>query len=453
MRQTSIDEASLADLVATLRFYVVACDDSHSDELVNLSECAWEYLTRTGFKTEDGICPETTHQLVASLLLDMYTYMKLPPEKVTPIPDLRDFPGETGEVELAEFELQVTVRPDAWAITGLWLPPGVIAYVECDAIDLDLSVQVGSHQENLLPKDSPWKRWPLPVVFRSLVERSVKLVTPFGGIVYLGMAATEPVERKTVACKFKNFCRYPQINTSDPSIWEQTRDIAVPWGELVTPDVIFTLPSDRLREIDVDIVRDKYHIIVEHVCHYLAYNMQTPYRIVFDIDLLAEEPSCNFAYIVFLLSDIDPIMKDLDKPNDGLFNAIRMVTIFSIREGCFEEQTEAALATIAASVVLKKLFTGFDPLALQSIELPPLFKELWEIETEFPGVISKTLETFQSPDYPLTELVPEDMWIAFVRELCCAGQMDFTKLLEKFKPIPLNISLSLRGLPAYVPRS
>jgi hypothetical protein len=79
-----------------------------------------------------------------------------------------------------------------------------------------------------------------------------------------------------------------------------------------------------------------------------------------------------------------------------------------------------------------------------------MFNELWEIETNFPGVISRTLEKFQSPDYPIAH-VPEDMWIAFVRELCATGQRDFTKLLERTKPIPLNISLSLQGLPPYVP--
>jgi hypothetical protein len=449
MKQSCIDDNSLLDLVSSLRYYIGVCDESHAEELTQICQYAWQYLRRTEFNSEEGLCPQVSHCIVILLLVDLYTNMKLPPDQIQPIPELGNFPGSTGEVELQDFELQIQIQPETWAPTGLWLPPGVAGYVECDQTDPDLHVQIGSHHESLLQKDGPWKRWPMAVVFKPLSEPSITLVTPFGGIAYIGTNMIAQTVLRSGTFTFRNFCRYPQVDVSDPSVWEATKDLPVPWGEFVTPDVIITLPTEELRTLDFALLHEKFHVIVTAISEYLAYEPSAPYRIVFDVDLPGDDVSCGYP-LVFFVKDIDMILRGFDEPSTGLFDAIRMMTVYSIREGCFDPLTETAIATIASAVVFEKLFPRVDVAALNGVMLPPMFNELWEIETNFPGVISRTLEKFQSPDYPIAD-VPEDMWIAFVRELCATGQRDFTKLLERTKPIPLNISLSLQGLPSYVP--
>jgi hypothetical protein len=102
-------------------------------------------------------------------------------------------------------------------------------------------------------------------------------------------------------------------------------------------------------------------------------------------------------------------------------------------------------------MTFQKLFDGFDPNAFPGIQLPEtLFSELWEIHNADPKVIPATVARFQGADWPMSD-VPDDMWISFVRELCKVGGRDFTKVLERAKPIPLNISQSLQGLPAFQP--
>ena len=122
-----------------------------------------------------------------------------------------------------------------------------------------------------------------------------------------------------------------------------------------------------------------------------------------------------------------------------------------IREECFDVTTETAIATVATAVIFQELYKEFDPFDFSGLQLPTLFQELWEIHTNYSAdLIPQTLEKFQNPDYPVLD-VPEDMWIAFVREMCRLGKRDFTKLLERSRPIPLNISISLQGLPPYQP--
>ena len=128
------------------------------------------------------------------------------------------------------------------------------------------------------------------------------------------------------------------------------------------------------------------------------------------------------------------------------------LSLLTIKDGALDAMTELAIATICASSVFKKFFPSFDPFELDSIQLPKLFHEFWEIQTRFDSqLIPKTLKEFQLDDskHP----VPEDQWIAFVRKMCKIGNYNFTKTLERARPIPLNVTNSISGMPAYIPGS
>ena len=440
-----VDTSSLDDLVTTLRYYIMVCDETFAEPLQDICNDAWDFLKRTGYKTDDGICPDVTHGIVVVLLLDLHT--KLPHDRIKPIPEHEEFPGKTGDVELKDFTITVDLQTEAWAPTGLWLPAGKVAYVECQNPIPDIHVQIGSQHESLLTKPGPWKRWPSIVSVYPLVENSTSVVTVFGGIVYI--AINSLITPISLEMTFRGFCQYPQYNVNNPEIWEQTKDNDVPWGELVTECAIFTLPKEQLKAVkDPQKVNDVFKQISEGISEYMSSTYGRPYRFVFDIDLPDEFPSCGYPF-VFHLEEIDGIINSLDSPTPQLFTAVTLMTIVSIREDCFDQITETAIATVAASVIFQRLYPDFDPLQFAGVSLPTLFHELWEIQCKFDtNLIPQTLHKFQDPDYPVSD-VPEDMWIAFVREMCRLGQRDFTKLLERSRPIPLNISISLQGLPPY----
>lgn len=108
---------------------------------------------------------------------------------------------------------------------------------------------------------------------------------------------------------------------SDPDIWEKTKNINVPWGELDTGKIIFTLPSSKLREIsDFNKVKDVYDVILNGISCFMSCLPNKKYRIVFDIETLDDE----FAYPIFLnIDEIDHVLIEIDHPTAELFENSR----------------------------------------------------------------------------------------------------------------------------------
>ncbi|KAH0793444.1 hypothetical protein GPJ56_002491 [Histomonas meleagridis] len=448
IQQQKVDTSALDDIVTLLRYYIMVCNENYSKELSDLTDSAWDFLIRTNYHTERGICPNVEQSIVVVLLMDLYTI--LPINLVKPIPEHKDFPGKTGNVVLSDFHKTFELPNDVWVSTGLWLPAGVAAVVTCKDIVKNAHIQVGSQQESLLTKPGPWRRWPSVVSVNLLTEKSTTVISTFGGIVYVAVSSDDQdFKPPTIDLTFHNFCEHPIAIYSDPSAWERTKDIEVPWGEIVAKDITFTVPKSKMHELGkFDDIYQIFDVIIQEIKNYIGYCPPKPYRIIFDIELPDDCPSCGYP-LVFDISDIDNILSHFDQPTTQLFTAVTMLAVVSIREGCFDQLTETAIATLAASAVFQKLFPGFDPLEFNGICLPTLFHELWEIHTSYdPELIPKTLERFQDPDHPILE-VPEDKWISFVREICRVGGINFTHLLERARPIPLNISTSLQGLPGY----
>ena len=451
--QQEVDTSRLDDLVTTLRYYIMVCDEEYCEQMRKIAEAAWQFLRSHHYATEDGICPEIQHGIVVVLLQDLYS--KLPISQVEVIPEHDQFPGPTGDVELEEFTQHLDILDDMWTPTGLWLPAGVEATVVCSEVSKDLCIRVGSHCRSLLTRGGPWKRWPSVVSIYPVEKEETLVGTAFGGIVYAAPNSYEPVDPFDVTLTFKNVCKYPRFVQGSPEIWEETKDLPVPWGEIETQYVVFTVPSDKMREIgEFDHLVKFYGDIMAFILNFVHLLGQArPYRIVFDVDADDEhqEPG-EFYPLVFDLKDIDDLLINIDQPNRKLIDTLSLIIITSFRENCFDQITEKALSALVTAAALKSKFPDFDPENIPDWQPPILFKEFWEIHTVYdPELMSKTLLKYQDPERQVTESFPEDLWIAFVREMCRIGQRNFTELLEKSRPIPLNISLSLQGLPPYKP--
>lgn len=448
IQQKDIDNSVLDDLVTVLRYYILMiCEESFSNELEDMAKSAWDFLIRENYSTENGICPKTTHKIVVILLSDLFT--KLPPNYIKPVQDHKFFPGKTGIVKQGDFHKTIQLRSDVLISTGLWLPAGVCGMVECQNLNLNIHIQVGSHQESLLTKPGPWKRWPSIVSINFLQKKETTIASPFGGIVYVATFNIQSKEPTEIDLVFHNFCECPMAIYSNSSIWNATKDIDVPWGEIITKDIIFTVPTKKMREInDFEQIFKTFDIITQELRKYIGNIIEKPYRIVFDIELPYENPSCSYP-IVFKLEDIDGILINFKEPTPELFNVVVLLVIFSICEDCFDGITENAIASLIATLIFQKLYHDFDPFEMEGITIPTLFRELWTIHFKYDSsIIPKVLAKFQDPNYQPCD-VPEDNWISFVREICTIGQKDFTKLLERSRPIPLNISMSLHGLPPF----
>jgi hypothetical protein len=411
-----------------------------------LAKLCWSFLRRTGHASAEGFCPEAQHVVVAIVLHDILP--RLPPSKLSAAPEHQVFPGETGIVSLGENEVQVPVQSNELVSTGLWLPAGVTSHVTLVDDDAHpFAVRIGSHAESLLLENGPWKRWPSVVTTHQLTKEG-DIGSPFGGMLYLFFP--RPQFSLSLQDRFTNCCKYPRWLCNDLQVWEDTKDIQVPWGEVDSGPIIFTLPSDVIRRIDdFSFLAEFYTRVCDSLSRFLAYSPVRAHRLVFDME--APGGGAQYSYpLLRLMDSIDEIIFGIKRPSVRLFEAVSLIGLGSMREGSLDIDTETAIATVAAALTFRKLFPDFDPLHFNGLALPQLFSEFWTITLDFPDLISRMMPKFQDPNHEVVGR-PEDMWVAFVEEMSKAAKYNFRKFLERTRPVPLNIATSLQGLPVYDP--
>jgi len=444
LESRDIMTADLDNLVTTLRYYIMVSDIQIEEELLDLYEKTWNYAHQIKPKADSN--PEYNHGIIAILIQEIS--QKLPTKFIKISPHHSIFPGSTGNVVLGNHKIDIVFAPDIWQSTGLWLPAGAEGKIQFEGDYIGgLSVQIGSHQLTMMPKEIN-NRWPSVITIFPITNKEISVGTSFGGIVYITCTGQSFGKTKLI---FSGFCRHPRWIFGQENVWEETRNNEVPWGEIQTETCVFTVPTDYIRKIEnFSLVNDNFKFITTKISKFMNFAQEFQYRIVFDQEN-TESPMTGGYPLSFLIESMDSVLNSWEKPSLELFHLVSSMTIMSLRENCFDYITEAAISAVGAADVLQNLCPGFNPLEFEESSRS-LFPELWEIHTNYGSyVLPQTIAIFQHPDFQISA-VPEDMWISFVREMCRVAKTDFTKLLEKFKPIPLNISISLQGLPQYFPK-
>lgn len=445
--QTDLDTAQLDDLVTALRYHVIVCGPNQYDILSDILDQAYNHLVNTGYRTEQGLCPLLSHCIMSTLIPDLVS--KLPAKYIKASPDAEDFPGLCPNATVENHELEVRLHEESWISTGLWLPAGSLGEIISDPEDKSIfSIQIGSHTESLLSRQGPWKRW--PVVSKTYdIDPSGKteIASPFGGIVYITIRELNEETDNRVKLKFNGFVRHPRAVIRKPEIWESSKDYQVPWGEMCSKTVIFTLPSDEIRKItDIDKVLEHVDKVVTHVLEFMNASMNRPYRVVFDTQLPGDKTESEYP-IVLDIKDLDDIINNYNKPTVAMFELIARVSLLSIREAYFDNLVETAISNLVACIIFNEFFPGFDPNIFKDYNFPPLFAELWVLHQHInQGLIKDLLALSQAPEAPYFDS-DEDMWTQFVKDVSVIGKYNFTKLLERVRPIPLNLSKTLAELP------
>ncbi|OCT96402.1 hypothetical protein XELAEV_18014079mg [Xenopus laevis] len=140
---------------------------------------------------------------------------------------------------------------DAWRSTGLYLAPKKTAVLKfpASAVQQGFQVQIGCHSDDLSSNDTFYRA---PVVVRNIhVDRQKVFVSSFwGGLLYIIVKAnsnfgTVPVQ----VYGAEPAPIYIKGKTSLDSWLHSVRKLPAPWAELVTENVILTVPSDSIRSL------------------------------------------------------------------------------------------------------------------------------------------------------------------------------------------------------------
>ncbi|MDO5650403.1 MAG: M60 family metallopeptidase, partial [Gallicola sp.] len=127
--------------------------------------------------------------------------------------------------------------------------PGEVVIIDLPPHAKGFTAQIGAWTDDLSGKASP-KRFPVVYSRQTLVAGQRNYVRNlFGGNIYI---RTQFPVKEPVTMVFSNVCKSPDffIGKTDEAAWKQEiMNTSVPWFEFVTKSVIFTLPTERMKNL------------------------------------------------------------------------------------------------------------------------------------------------------------------------------------------------------------
>jgi hypothetical protein len=249
-----------------------------------------------GYNDSTGLEVDTAMDRVDA---SKFTAAQIYPGMVTPVqPRIKDtlLQIDLNYRTATASDLRVSVLPSNWISTGLWAPAGeLIKIVIPDGI-YGLTVQVGSHTDNLTGKDV-LQRDPVIVVRRTLYPGVNYVRNLYGGLVYIlpqrPLGQVLPVIFSGV-CAGANFVLG---KTTDEEWRQMISKTSVPFFEIIGKRIAFTLPKANLSLVSIPsptALMQKWDSLIKAV-YYDWYGLSDnnpdiknrspylPWRIVFDI--------------------------------------------------------------------------------------------------------------------------------------------------------------------------
>ncbi|XP_075129874.1 TRPM8 channel-associated factor homolog isoform X1 [Leptodactylus fuscus] len=180
--------------------------------------------------------------------------------------------------------------PDAWRSTGLYLPPLKTATLvfPASAVGKGLQVQVGCHSDNLSGAQQ-FCRAPVVVNRKGVVDEKVSISSVWGGLIYIFVKCKTQLGSIAISVQEVELAPLFIKGKTDRSSWVQKiRNYPSPWAELMTENLIITVPSDAIRTLeDPDALMSQWDKIMETIADLavIPKKFPRPERFVVDVQI------------------------------------------------------------------------------------------------------------------------------------------------------------------------
>jgi hypothetical protein len=176
-----------------------------------------------------------------------------PPSDVRALAAAHNFPGAVpAQAHRGKHTVTIDTVVPGWHSLGLYAAPGekVAVTVPGTAPPLNLVVQIGSHTDQLWHLDS-WERIPHVVRRFPLSEVHTTAANSLGGLIYIDVPGGAPARKIVVAIDGVVEAPLYQLGVTTQVDWRsKQRRRPGPWAELAGRNVIFTVPSFLVRDMD-----------------------------------------------------------------------------------------------------------------------------------------------------------------------------------------------------------
>lgn len=138
--------------------------------------------------------------------------------------------------------------------TGMYAAPGEVITVKIpEYLKGKLNVQIGVHTDNLnqwVAGNQDWRRMPLIWNSFKIEKAKIKVANPFGGLIYITCDPKEEAWRGDITIENAVQAPYFEQGKTTPEEWEQMLDSGAPWGEMASENVIVTIPTSALKQVE-----------------------------------------------------------------------------------------------------------------------------------------------------------------------------------------------------------
>lgn len=146
-------------------------------------------------------------------------------------------------------KLGIQVVPQAIISTGLYAAPGELIEINVPSGIYGLTVQIGSHTDNLTAV-TPAKRDPIIYTVATLFPGTNRVRNPYGGYIWI-KPKTTLILTEAVSLRFKGAVKAPDYElgtTTSVAQWKQdVLNSKVPWLELRSKYAAFSLPREFVK--------------------------------------------------------------------------------------------------------------------------------------------------------------------------------------------------------------
>ena len=434
-----IDEKDMLEydsLVTTLRYYIISLKRGENEILKELFIKSWELLDKTEAIGENSVCPQLIHGITYVLISELLA--KVPAKYFEGMDRSLPFPGQIGfDVEIADFKTSADFHCESWVSTGLYLPPGVVATATLQNIVPNISIQIGSHTRCILSKLGPWRRWAIVTTTFDFDQETIEISSPFGGIIYIVCNNVDSELDIQLSVTFQQVTRHPSyiVHTSD-----DFQMFDVPFGEIETQFVIFTLPSKYLAEYQ-DILGSFCEFIDSIISKVLTFTSDQStrlFRVVFDVELLEDIIS---TYPIFLSIDlIRGIIGSNSNPTPELFILLTTIALSSMPENVFDRTIMESFAMIAALNAFHETWPDTDPLQFIVNQPPELFNAMYKVyEIHSSSCFIKAFAKVRA-SLDILQSVRPDSWTLFLKKIALETKDKSYRLLTKIKQTNVNMN-------------
>ncbi|XP_056428950.1 TRPM8 channel-associated factor homolog isoform X2 [Hyla sarda] len=215
---------------------------------------------------------------------------------------------------------------DAWRSTGLYLPPRKTATLvfPASAVGKDLQVQVGCHSDELSSAEELC-RAPVVIHRKKVDNEKVVISYVWGGLLYIIVKGKSQLGIIPVTVYGAEPAPTFIKGQTKVSSWKDTiRKYTAPWAELITENIILTVPSDVIRSLDdPEALLSEWNSIMNAIAELamIPKKFLRPERIVADVQISAGWMHAGYPIMCHLPSAA-PITSLQNMKTEGIWGPI-----------------------------------------------------------------------------------------------------------------------------------